>query len=236
VGRLAEKLAESVAANGGIVRTSSPVELLRVVDGKRVEVELEDGEGCRHDHVISTLPLGQFVDRLPNVPEDIRQRVQRLKVRATILVYAQLSTPPVFDDHWILLMSPDARVCRVTDFANFQSTSVPGRGILCAEIWCSRHDPIFRAEESTLATLTERDLRRSGILPSTSAITDFHLVRLPTAIPVLSLGYFDALEAAAAHLGRKGNFSTIGRFGRFGNESIHSSIIQGIELADALLD
>jgi protoporphyrinogen oxidase len=236
VGRLTERLADAVTADGGIIRTGSPVERLRAASGSMVEVELQGGEVRRHDHVISTLPVAQLVAKLADVPAEVRQSVARLRVRAAILLYARLSTGPVFTDQWIFLLSTQTRVCRVTDFANFHPAPAQGtKGILCAEYWCARDDPLFLSDETTVATHAEEDLRRVGILPRGSNFADAQLVRLPSAIPVLSLGYPDALEAAIAHLKRLGNISTIGRFGGFGNESVHSSILQGMDLADALL-
>jgi protoporphyrinogen oxidase len=234
IGVLADQLATVITGNGGAVRTSSAVERFLIGPSGVAGVELSSGEKRAHDHVISTLPLGLLIKKLPLVPVRAQQLTARLKVRACILIYARLSTRPIFPHQWIFFASPELALGRITDFANFGPHHRDTKGLLCGEVWCNSDDAIFADDDEALVARMRDELRRTGLLPANGRFTDFHVVKLRSAIPVLSVGFVEAVTQATGFLRAVGGLSTVGRHGAFGNESVQSSLLHGIDHAESL--
>ncbi len=125
-GSLYEKMAETIKQNGGKILLNTAVEKVLNKDGKAYGLVLESGETVEYDHVVSTMPISLLVTRLPEVPEDIKDRALSLKFRNTILVYLNLDNNELFTDQWLYIHSSEIRMGRMTNFRNWISIESDG--------------------------------------------------------------------------------------------------------------
>lgn len=85
-GGIATAIASAARAAGAEIRTASPVDHIRTVDGRAIGVVLESGEEIRADHVLaSTDARRTFQDLLPpgTLPPDFEAEVRRFRFRGS---------------------------------------------------------------------------------------------------------------------------------------------------------
>ena len=144
-GAVYESMQLFVESKGGKVMTGRGIERIVTDKGKVTSIQLESGEVLEYDQVISTMPLTQMVERLPEVPVGVLEQSRKLKFRNTILVYLKVDRPDLFTDQWLYIHDKSVTFGRVTNFRNW-IPSVYGdskASILCMEYWCNFEDELW---------------------------------------------------------------------------------------------
>jgi protoporphyrinogen oxidase len=200
-GRVYELMADSVRKNGGKILLKTRIKRVIVEQGTVKGVECENGENHSFDHVISTMPLTQMVQNLPDVPEKVQQANRSLKFRNTILVFLEVQATGLFPDNWLYVHSPDLKCGRVTNFRNWTPDLHGGKNstILCLEYWCNFEDPIWSENPDNLIELAKLEIRKTGLIGD--AVISNGLVQLiPRCYPIYSRGYKDHLNTVVEYL------------------------------------
>ncbi len=147
-GRVYEAMQSEIESRGGRVKTGTGVEKIITRKGSVKSILLESGEEMEYDQIISTMPLTQMVERLPEVPSGILEQARKLKFRNTILVYLKVDRPDLFSDQWLYIHDQSVSFGRVTNFRNW-IPSVYGdskSSVLCMEYWCNFEDELWSLE------------------------------------------------------------------------------------------
>ncbi len=157
-GRVYEKMAEFIVAQGNELRTRTPVKGIAIEGLEAKGVILENGQILSYDHVISTMPLTSLVKQLPGVPQDVTRANANLKFRNTILVFLEVQAQNLFPDNWLYVHSPDLQCGRVTNFRNWSADlyGASKNTILCLEYWCNFEDPLWIESSENLIELAKR--------------------------------------------------------------------------------
>lgn len=232
-GQIAETLAEAAVQAGAQVRLGSAAEQV-VLDGDRVQVRVASGATVTAARVWSTVPvtvLARLVD--PPPPPEVTAAARSLRFRSMVLVYLVVDAPRYteFDAHYL----PEATtpVTRVSEPKNYRDGDDPAdRTVLCAEVPCDRHDPVWAMSADELGALVQAALADAG-LPA-PAVAEVHTHRLSHAYPVYEVGFephFAALDAWAADLPR---LLTFGRQALFVHDNSHHALAMAWAAADAL--
>jgi len=225
------RMADRIREQGGVIHLGRPVGRIDLT-GERPVIELADGERRSYDHVVSSMPLTQLVERL-DPPTDVRACARRLRFRNTILVYLEIAGTGLFPDQWIYVHDPALATGRVTNFRNWLP-SLCGDSpntILCLEYWCGDRDALWTQPTAALGALARDEIRRTGLVGDRAILND-HTVRLARSYPVYEHGYRDAVEAIAAWLSRHPRLSVIGRYGAFKYNNQDHSILMGLLAAE----
>lgn len=237
-GLVYERMAQSITANGGTVLLNTPVRAVHPRFGETgaIQIELTNGEVRDFDHVISSMPITQLVEKL-NAPPGIQEHARQLRFRNTILVYLSIESTDLFPDQWIYVHSPEVRTGRITNFRNWTSeiTRDQPETILCLEYWCSDNDEIWRADEAALAKVAMDDLLRltflTGVRVKASTVR-----RVPKCYPVYGRGYKTHVTALAEFLNGIEGLTVIGRYGSFKYNNQDHSILMGALAAENIAD
>jgi protoporphyrinogen oxidase len=219
-----ERYADLVAAAGGTVRLGTAVTRLHH-NGRRVDrVEVNGGrtESLQAGHVISSLPLGNLLERLdPLPPPDVLAAGRGLRHRDFILVGLIVDAPTTFPDTWLYVHGREALVGRVQNFRNWSAALVPDarRTSLGMEYFCSVGDAVWSRTDAELLDLAARELEVLGLAPG-ARIEDGCVIRQEKAYPVYDTAYRGHVETIRGYLSRFENLQTIGRNGthRYNNQ------------------
>jgi protoporphyrinogen oxidase len=228
-GEVYERMARSVIAAGGRVHLRRPVGRVVTEAGRATGIELQDGDFVACDHVVSTMPLTQLIERLDDVPRHVRDAAGRLQFRNTILVYLLVDNSNLFADQWLYVHSPELLAGRVTNFRNFVPELHGGlaSSVLAVEFWCSDQDAIWHATEADLIRRAGAELASAGLLLA-SEIANGKVVRVPRCYPVYDRFYRAALTPVVAHLRTIPNLWPVGRYGSFKYNNQDHSILMGL--------
>lgn len=236
-GSLYEKMADSVRKNGGNILLNTAVEKVLNRGGKAYALELASGKVIEYDHIISTMPISLLVTRLPEIPEEIKEKALSLKFRNTILVYLKVAGADGFSDQWLYIHSSELRMGRMTNFRNWIPELYGDQkdSILCLEYWSNFEDPEWTKDDEWYIELAKKELAFTG-LAKKEDIKEGKVVRIPRSYPVYFNRYKEVLEPVQEHLDSIENLHVIGRYGAYKYNNQDHSIFMGLLAAENILN
>lgn len=237
-GQISESLREAAAGAGARLSLESTVRRIRVRQGRGFEVEVGgrfDTRTISADHVWSTIPvpvLARLLDPAP--PAEVLASADRLELRAMVLVYLVLPQPRFseFDAHYF----PGAEIpfTRLSEPKNYAGLVEPRDfTVICAELPCSRHDPVWTMEPEGLQRLVLEGLSRAAI-PVSSVVREVVVRRLPNAYPIYRHGYEEHFERVLAWLESVDGLLTFGRQGLFAHDNTHHTLAMANAAVDCI--
>jgi protoporphyrinogen oxidase len=230
-----DRMAQKVVENGGRVLLSTPVRRVMTEGMRATGIELENGEILHYDHVVSSMPLTQVVQRMDGCPPDVVEASRRLKFRNTILVYLKVESDRLFPDNWLYVHSPDLLMGRVTNFRNWvpQLYGNEKSSILSLEYWCNDDEEMWRWDDARLVELARKEIEKAGLTEG-APISAGAVRRVPKCYPVYRVGYKDELQKVVDHLRDVDSFTVIGRYGAFKYNNQDHSILMGLLAAESI--
>ena len=231
-----ELMRKSIESNKGIVHLNTPVKRVLKKGNRAYAVELEDGRIQEYDKIISTMPISLLVDRMPEVPKQIKEKAQQLKFRNTILVYLEIEGTDLFPDNWVYVHSNELRMGRITNFRNWVPELYGNQEntLIAIEYWCNYEDDFWSAPQETIIDLAKAEIKKTGLIAE-QAILKGKVVKIPRCYPVYRKGYKTILQPIERYLSNIENLSIIGRYGAFKYNNQDHSILMGILAADNIL-
>ncbi len=237
-GMIYSRMADLMVENGGKLFLKTPVKMVHTENQVAKAITLEDGTYKEYDHIISSMPLTLLVNRLPEAPQVVKDSVNSLKFRDTLLVYLKVEEKDTFPDNWLYVHSPDLRMGRVTNFRNWVPTlyGKDDTTILVLEYWCYRDtDDFWKWSDEKLIDLAKKEIRQTGLIGD-AEISDGSIFRIPRCYPVYDQGYKKRLEPVEEYLKTVDKLSVIGRYGAFKYNNQDHSILMGLLSAQSIAD
>ncbi len=217
-GMIWERVVELVTERGGkVIMNADAVAVKR--DGDRV-TGVEAVVGGEHrffpaTDVISSAPLTELIAKLdPPPPPEVSASVKHLSYRDFLSVVLILDQPNLFPDNWIYIHSPEVKVGRIQNFANWSPDMVPDSNTssLGLEYFCTEGDELWQMSDADLLALGKRELEAIGLTRGAKVI-DGTVVRQLKAYPVYDAVYAQHLEVVKKYLAGLKNLQTVGRNG-----------------------
>jgi protoporphyrinogen oxidase len=240
-GAIYNQMAKKFAKLGGKILLNTPVLAINLIDTKNndklIKVTLEDGSIFEFDHVISSMPITQLINRI-GAPDDIKAFANKLKFRNTLLVYLKVESDiSPFPDQWIYVHSPDMETGRITNFSNW----VPSincekkETILCLEYWCYDDDLIWKSTQEELIDKAKSEAYKTKLIEYGS-VSEGKVIKVPKCYPVYETGYRNNLEKIENFLSAINTLSVIGRYGAFKYNNQDHSILMGLLASENIVE
>ncbi|HCA82336.1 MAG TPA: hypothetical protein DEP18_01010 [Flavobacteriales bacterium] len=235
-GMIYERMEQFVNANGGKVILNSPVKRVLTQNGGAIAVELENGSTEKYDETISSMPFSLMVSRLPDVPDTIREKVNALTYRNTIIVFLNVEAKNLFPVNWLYVHASDLQMGRITNFRNWVPEINCGKDscIIAIEYWCYNEDQMWNDSNEKLIELGTQELLKTGLIGN-AKISDGFVYKIPRCYPVYSRGYKDNLKPVEDYLTTLKNLHVIGRYGAFKYNNQDHSILMGLMAAENIV-
>lgn len=232
-GMVYERMEKYVNANGGKVNLNTPIERVLTKNNKAYAVELQNGNVVEYDEIISSMPFSLMVSRLPEVPNEIKEKANSLTYRNTVIVFLQVEAKNLFPDNWLYVHANDLQTGRITNFRNWVPEINNGKDttIIAMEYWCYNEDQLWMDTHEKLIDLGKNELLKTGLIGN-AKITDGFVYKIPRCYPVYSRGYKDQLKPVEKYLSSVNNLHVIGRYGAFKYNNQDHSILMGLLAAE----
>lgn len=238
IGTICDFFERGLRTQGGRIRFNARVVGVEVTGDRAsaVRIETSGGEGrvpC--DHLISTIPIDDFVRCFDDIPPEVREAADALDYCATVLLFLKVRRAGVLPAHFVYFTEPGVRFSRVSDMGRFSRAMMPeGRTLLCVEFPCEVDDATWRAVPDELAAhaeavLTERAVLRPG---EVEGVFD---ERLSHAYPRFRKGFAAPLRRCLDFVGRYRNVVTFGRQGEFAYINTDGVIHRAFRAAAAIV-
>jgi len=248
-GQICNALLQAAEAAGAHVHLRAKV--LGVTLGgetQRVAFQLEGGselEDGRNDstqelvaeHVWSTIPITALARLVtPRAPQPVLDAARSLRFRSMLLVYLVLEQDRFteYDAHYF--PGAELKITRLSEPKNYAAQDTPeGSTVLCAELPCSREEPVFGLSDEALAALVCRDLERAG-LPVRARIRQVAVRRLAQAYPLYPEGWERHFQALDSWLRSLPGLLSFGRQGLYAHDNTHHALYMAKAAARCLAD
>ncbi|KPA12122.1 Amine oxidase domain protein, partial [Candidatus Magnetomorum sp. HK-1] len=188
--------------------------------------------------IISSEAISSLVLMLsPTPPEKVVSAAKCLAYRSLIVVVLMIDKKNLFPDQWIYIHSPDVKVGRIQNYANWSVAMLPDQEKTCIamEYFCSEGDETWLSSDNTLIKQASQELSLLG-LADLNDIIDHCVVRQPKAYPVYDKNYSKNLSIIKAYIDKFTNLQTIGRNGMHRYNNQDHSMLAGIMAIQNIFD
>ncbi len=201
---------------------------------------LADGRTMRYDALITSAPLDLFTRACEGLSAETRRAARALVHSAVHIVGVGLNGPlpaELVRKCWMYFPEDHNPYYRVTVFSNYSPANVPDAGThysLMAEVCESPYRPV---DQAALRDWVLAAMRKDGLMGADADVVSFWHRRIEHGYPTPFLGRDEVLGQLIPALAEHRVYSR-GRFGGWKYEVANQdhSFMQGVELADRLLD
>jgi protoporphyrinogen oxidase len=231
-----ERLSEAIVKFGSVIKTGTQINSIQVSDNKIQNIELSDGLTVQCQWLVSSMPITQLIQLLPEVPVEVANAASMLRFRNTICVYLLLNTPTTFSDQWLYIHDEKVSHGRITNFRNWSPMMIGAENetVLCIEFWCFNEDEIWSEFDQNLIDLARREIVMSGLIAE-EVIVDGSVIRVPRCYPVYEGDYQSHLNIISEYLSTIRGLLLIGRYGSFKYNNQDHSLLMGILAAEGIV-
>ena len=199
------------------------------VDSTCRTVRFANGHALPYGELISTLPLPQLVEMMPNVPHSILEDAQSLYATQVDLISIAFNRPRVSPALWFYIYGQEILASRAYAPDWKSPENVPeGCSSLQFEIYSSRERPLAVSVED-LKRNTVDGLSRMGLAEQRD-ILFVHHTRLPYANVVFDLGMEARRKRVREWVAAQG-VSLAGRFGEWDYLWSNQALLSGMDAA-----
>ncbi len=195
---------------------------------------VSDGRTTKsYDRIVSTIPIEDLVDALPDVPDPVRASVAGLRYNSlvTVMIGARSAAPPPYTALYV----PDAGLPfhRLSFPLNFtDAVAPPGRMAVCAEITTNPGDGLHEASDDAIAGQVIDGIAAMELLqPDDVEFCRVHRTR--HAYVVRTFDYPQKLKTALDYLNALGIIS-VGRNAEFEYINMDEAVRRGLAVAAGL--
>jgi len=234
---IAERVARAARETGAVLRLGSHVVGVDSLPGDGVRVryvhngkQVEEGAA----HVVSTIPLNQFIPMLhPRPPSAVVSSAARLDYRALTALGMVTEKQNILNCGYIYVL--DRPYNRITEMNQFsRQTSPPGENILMVEIPCLKESHAWTASKEALFNMCIGSLAEDGFI-GPGDVKRLLLVRASDAYPIYRRDYAANLRQVLDFVLMNEGISTLGRTGEFMYMDVDRCMRRAFDVADTQL-
>ena len=205
------------------------------VSPKEQKLRFANGVEEEYDHLISSVPLPEFVTTLEGTPEEVVEASKLLTATSMVLVNVGVDREEV-GDTWTYFYDQDIIFTRVSYPGQLSPNMVPpGHGSFQAEIYFSdKYKPLTGLPEDYI-TPTVNDLKGTGLIKEGDQIRHTSALYVSYGNIIHDLDKIPALALIHGYLDEIG-IKMCGRYGLWGYQWTDEAFITGEEAAQAVLD
>ena len=237
-GMIYERMAQQIAQLGGVIHRKTGI--FRVgLDSitKLWSLLTESGQVFdEYKQVVSTMPLTRLVMGMEDLPIQVKQSVEALSFRNTVLVFLHVDAEDIFPDNWIYVHSQSLDVGRITNFRNWVPSLYGDKKttIVAMEYWCNNDDEEWDWSDKQHIDKAKRELKQTGLIDN-SPVLDGYVEKISKSYPVYKRGYKKHLDIIIQYLKQFDGLTAIGRYGSFKYNNQDHSILMGTMAAENII-
>ena len=258
-GQLWETLADKNREMGAEILMQREVAEIKTANGKVTGVVIrntdeasEDFGKCEElscDILISSMPVKELAEALPDVPEDIFNIAVNLPYRDFITVGLLLNKLEIKNktkmktinnnvpDCWIYIQERDVKMCRLQIFNNWSPYMVDDMN---KHVWvgleyvCSENDALWNMSGEEFIDFAASELEKIGIIKKEN-IVDRYTKKIKKAYPAY-FGTYSEFDKVKNYLDSYSNLFCIGRNGQHRYNNMDHSMLTAINAARAIIN
>jgi protoporphyrinogen oxidase len=185
---LVDELARRVTAQGGSIRTHTPVERVLMEGGHAAGVRTAQGDEPA-DRVIATVPSFTFLDMAPDLPGDYTNLLRKVTYQAALVLVLQISRS-LSPKYWLNVSDPSIPFVAAIEHTNYiPPETYGGKRLLYLSNYLSAGSSLYALSKDEVIAAYTPGVQRINPAFDVSWIEDSWLFRDPAGQPVVTRGY-----------------------------------------------
>lgn len=181
-----------------------------------------------YDKLVTTIPIDEMIEALPDVPEDIRTAVHKLQYNSLIVVMIGVETDTPIPYTAIYIPDPSIVTHRISFPLNFTDEGAPpGHVAIAAEITTNPGDGIHELSDKEVSDRIIADLEKMELVDR-SKIRFCKIFRTKHAYVVRTFDYLDNLSKVLEYINGLGIIS-VGRNSEFEYINMDEALRRALE-------
>lgn len=232
-GMLYDRMRAAIEGSSRQIFLESPVHKIYHQAGQIKALEVSKNsqpERVAVDYLFSSAPITFFVQALePKPPRPILEAALQLRYRDHITVNLIVNRPRLFPDQWLYIHSPEMKMARVTNYANFSEamTADPQKTPLAVEYFVfADRDELWQMADDELIALAGKELNQLGLVRPSEVIDGF-VVREKDSYPTYYLGHRQPFEILKNYTAQFSNLQLVGRAGMYKYNNQDHALLTG---------
>jgi len=237
---LAEKLAEEIKRQGGVILTNARVMEVNHIQNKILSVKVTRKNKSltfSADQFISSIPISDLVKSIkPAADKKIIDLADKLTYRDELQVALFVNKTHITPDTWIYVHPKEIPFMRVMEMDNWSDKLSPaGTTTLVFEIACSEGDVMWKKSDREIIDLVTASYINEFKLITKKNILGGYVHRVPKEYPVYHIGYKKDTDKIKKYLSKFKNLQLVGRNGTFRYNNMDHSIEMGLFAAKNII-
>lgn len=247
-GQLWEKALSIVQEKGAVVIFGAKVSKIERNGQRLTAVLCENGERIEADEVISSMPLKELAESIPDMPAEAKRIAEGLPYRDFVTVgllvnklalknQTKITTlGNIVPDCWIYVQDTGVKLGRIQIFNNWSPYMLedPENTVwIGLEYFCEEGDSFWNLEEKACIELAVSELKKIGVIDETTRILESCRERVQKAYPA----YFDTygeMDQLVETLNGFENLCCVGRNGQHRYNNMDHSMVTSFVAADVI--
>ncbi|OGW74802.1 MAG: hypothetical protein A2Z72_05970 [Omnitrophica bacterium RBG_13_46_9] len=237
IGDIAKKLESSILENNGKIIKGAKINGFSLDSGRVTRIIIEGLDGAKDEIESSIVASTVPIDSLFGILYGHHTPASGLTWRGLRILYIHMRELLEARNETFYFPRLDIKFGRVSDIGKFSPyiNAFAGGTLLTVEVPCTPGDRLWDADDKELLDICVRDLIKTGVLTGYPDVSKYFSIHLEKAYPVFEIGWREKFIGMHSQLDKILNLFTIGRKGLFLHCNIDHCIIQGLELADFIL-
>jgi protoporphyrinogen oxidase len=189
---LLRAMKSSIEECGGVVKLSSSVSEVCIVEGRVTGIRLADGEFIAFDKVVSTIPLPYVPKVAPGLPIELLEAYRSLKNIAVVCVIIKLRRP-VSENFWVNINDPEMDIPGLVEYSNLRDLR---ESVVYVPFYMPGDNPKYLEDNAIFIAKVKRYLQVINPRISEADFIDARASRYRFAQPVCEPRFLDRLPPA----------------------------------------
>jgi protoporphyrinogen oxidase len=203
------------------------------IDAQRREVEFNGGTVIGYDNILSTIPLPDLVNIIPDASESVREASGKLRTNSIFVVNIGVNRPNITDKTWIYYLGKEYSFVRVSfPFNMARSVAPTGTSSISAEIAYGNDNPLPESPDK-IGDRVIADLIRADLLRPDDEIVYLDTIDIKYGYVIYDEDRKPAIETIHEYL-KSINIIPCGRYGMWGYLWSDEAILSGKKAAENL--
>ena len=207
------------------------------INTKDKEITFNNTKVIPYDQVISTIPLPDLINLIPDAPQEVIEATKKLKTNSIFVVNIGVKRKNISDKSWIYFLEKNLCFFRVSFPCNFtkkvNSLAPEGHSSISVEIAYGNNNKLPKKKDE-LTNLVIKDLIKTGILEAKDEIVFLSTCDIKYAYVVFDKERKPAIKKIHNYLKTK-NIMPCGRYGLWAYLWSDEAILSGKKAAENVL-
>lgn len=244
IGIIAEKLRETIEANGGIIQTSSTIKKIELDQSSKIKkIIFIDHSGqtkeIKTDKIISTIGVDSLYDLIDPFGKGLEKEVgeNRLPYRSLRLLYLKTADRNPSPNETYYFPEPKYICGRISELNKYSPdlNRLQDCTILTIEIPCTEHDPIWNMPDEEIFDICKKELLAASVLKEKAENTTLCFsFKLKNVYPIYKLDGKNLFTKKYEYLNSFENLFLAGRNALFLQCNMDHCMRMGLRLVDLL--